>query len=428
MPTRVLVVGSGGREHALAWKLSAEPGVNEVIVAPGSAAIAREPRVAIADVRADDVDGVVRLARSRSVELVVVGPEAPLAAGLADALTRAGVTVFGPSRDAARIESSKAYCHDVAAAAGVGMADFAVCTTQAEAEAAIARFADTGFVVKEDGLASGKGVTVFDPSEQAPRQAERLLDTLFGGGSRTIVVEERLDGVEASVIAICDGRRAVALPGARDHKRLLDGDRGPNTGGMGAYSPLPDLDETAVDDIVRTVHEPLLAELARRGTPFRGFLYAGLMLTRGGPRLLEANVRLGDPEAQVIVPRIAIALGPLLRAAARGALPAIERVPGLPSAAVGIVLAAAGYPGAGQRGDVIEGIDDAERDGLVFHMGTRRTERGWETAGGRVLTVVGRGKDLAAARAAAEGTAAAIRWRGMQRRHDIGATLVEAVA
>ena len=430
MPTRVVVVGAGGREHALAWKLAAEPGVNEVIVAPGSAAIGREPRVRIAQVGADDVDGLVRLARARSAELVVVGPEAPLAAGLADALSAAGVAVLGPSRAAARMETSKAFCHDIAEAAGVRMAEAAVCTTRAAAEAAIKRFGSArgGFVVKEDGLASGKGVTVFGPSRDPVADARPLLDAMYAAGSHTVVVEERLTGVEASVIAVCDGQRAVALPAARDHKRLLDADRGPNTGGMGAYSPLPDLADERVDAIVRTVHQPLLAELARRGTPFRGFLYAGLMLTHDGPRLLETNVRLGDPEAQVILPRLAIALGPLLGAAARGALPAMARVPALPQATVGIVLAAAGYPAAPEHGDTITGIDDAEQDALVFHSGTRPTERGWETAGGRVLTVVGRGEQLADARALAERAADAIRWRGMQRRHDIGATLAEAVA
>jgi phosphoribosylamine--glycine ligase len=250
-----------------------------------------------------------------------------------------------------------------------------------------------------------------------------LLDTLFAK-DRTVVIERRLYGVEASVIAICDGRRAVALPAARDHKRLLDGDRGPNTGGMGAYSPLPDLDDDAVDDIVRMIHEPLLAEMSRRGVPFRGFLYAGLMLTTQGPRLLEVNVRLGDPEAQVILPRVGVALGPLLRAAARAELPpTVARIQAMPHATVGIVLAAADYPDAPRRGDVLYGIDDAARHALVFHMGTERTKDGWSTAGGRVLTVVGSGTDLAAARAAAERAANQISWRGMQRRHDIALTL-----
>jgi phosphoribosylamine---glycine ligase len=433
MPTRIVVVGGGGREHALAWKLGAEPGVNEVIVAPGSAAIASEPRVRIANVAADDAAGLTNLARARSAELVVIGPEAPLAAGLADALTAAGIAVFGPTRAAAAIETSKAWCHEIAAAAGVAMANAFVATSRAQAEAAIRHLGSSrsGFVVKQDGLAGGKGVTVFDPSSDPVAAAAGLLDGLFGAArDARIVVEERLSGAEASVIAVCDGRRALALPAARDHKRLLDGDRGPNTGGMGAYSPLPDLDADAVERIVATIHVPILAELARRGTPFRGFLYAGLMLTADGPRLLETNVRLGDPEAQVILPRVAVPLGPLLLAAARGELSSTSRatIPALPGAAVGVVLASEGYPTGLSDRRAIDGIERAEQEALVFHMGTRRTERGWETAAGRVLTVVGRGRDPGAARAAAERAADTIHWPGMQRRHDVASPLVGAIA
>jgi phosphoribosylamine---glycine ligase len=432
MPTRVMVVGSGGREHALAWKLAAEPGVNEVIVAPGSAAIAREPRVRIADVRPDDAAALVALARARSVELVVIGPEGPLAAGVADALASAGIAVFGPTKAAAAIETSKAWCHEIAGAAGVPMAAAIACGSRAETDAAIATLAASGrgFVVKQDGLAAGKGVTVFDPSPDPVAAAATLLDELFDGRTDSrVVVEERLSGPEASVIAVCDGRRALALPAARDHKRLLDGDRGPNTGGMGAYSPLADLDDEAAEEIVRTMHVPILAELARRGTPFGGFLYAGLMLTADGPRLLETNVRLGDPEAEVILPRLAVALGPLLLAAARGQLPAgPTTIPSLPGAAVGIVLAGEGYPARADMGRAIDGIDRAEQQALVFHMGTRHVDAGWETAGGRVVTVVGRGPDIEMAREAAERAAEAIRWPGMQRRRDIASPLVGAVA
>ncbi|HEX8026603.1 MAG TPA: phosphoribosylglycinamide synthetase C domain-containing protein, partial [Candidatus Limnocylindrales bacterium] len=243
----------------------------------------------------------------------------------------------------------------------------------------------------------------------------------------TLVIEERLEGLEASVIAICDGERAIALPAARDHKRLCDGDAGPNTGGMGAYSPLPDLDDDAVERVLETVHRPILAELRRRGTPFRGFLYAGLMLTATGPVLLECNVRLGDPEAQAILPRVAAPIGPLLLAAARGALPATapRRVPVLPGAAVAIVLAAHGYPNDPRRGDPISGIEAAQAGGaLVFHAGTLARPAdpgGWGTSGGRVLAVVGRGPDLEVARGRAEQAADAITWDGLQRRRDIGA-------
>ncbi|MFL5643679.1 MAG: phosphoribosylamine--glycine ligase [Chloroflexota bacterium] len=423
MPTRILVVGGGGREHALAWKLAGEPGVNEVLVAPGSAGIAEEPRVSVVpDVAASSIASLVDLARSSASELVVVGPEAPLADGLADALIEAGVPVFGATRAAAEIEWSKAFCHEVAAAAGVRMASADVCTTRAEAERTARRIDATGsgIVIKEDGLAAGKGVSVLDPGADA----SGLLDEVYrlGDGPR-IVIEERLYGPEASVIAVCDGVRAIALPVARDHKRLSDGDRGPNTGGMGAYSPVPEVAEADVEAILDEVHRPILAELARRGTPFRGFLFAGLMLTDGGPVLLECNARLGDPETQVMLPLLGGALGPVLLAAARGALPSAlpARLPTLPGVAVGVVLAGRTYPAGPSAGDVIAGIGDARALGaLVFHAGTARAADGWATNGGRILTVVGRGADIHAARAVAERGADAIAFPGAQRRHDIG--------
>jgi phosphoribosylamine--glycine ligase len=435
MPTRILIVGGGGREHALAWKLGAEPGVNEIVVAPGSAGIAELDRVRVAgDVDPLDAESIVGLARRRSVELVVVGPEAPLAAGLADALEAAGIATFGPTAAAARIEASKAYCHEVAAAAGVAMARAEAFTdVDAAAEYARAEAArGDGVVIKADGLAAGKGVVVAESSDEAVV----ALRTLAAAGVDRFVVEERLRGPEASVIAICDGIRAVALPAARDHKRLLDGDAGPNTGGMGAYSPLPDLLDATVEAILASVHRPLLTELAARGAPFRGFVYAGLILTSRGPVLLECNARLGDPEAQVILPRLAAAIGPLLLAASRGRLDeGLEaRVPTIRGASVGIVLAAGAYPAGPGRGEAITGIDDARSVGaLVFHAGTRLAraggaDRGFETNGGRVLTVVGRGADLDAARIAAERAADAISWPGMQRRHDIAAVAPDPAA
>jgi phosphoribosylamine---glycine ligase len=431
MPTRILVVGGGGREHALAWKLAAEPGVNEVIVAPGSAGIATEPRVRCVPVDPLDGPSVVAVARAFAVELVVIGPEAPLAAGVADALRAAGFAVFGPDRAAARIESSKAFCHDIAAAAGVRMAHAGVFT---EAEPAAAFAADlaaggAGCVVKADGLAAGKGVTVCDEAAEAAR----AIDQLLAAPGATVVVEERLAGREASLIALCDGRDAIGLPVARDHKRLGDGDQGPNTGGMGAFSPVEDLPDTEAAALLGTVHEPILAELARRGTPFRGALYAGLMLTAGGPVLLECNARFGDPETQAILPRLAAPIGPLLLAAARGALsggaPGPAMLPTLPGAAVAIVLAAAGYPDGPRHGDMIDGLAPGATpdDALVFHAGTSRDPDGtWRTAGGRVLAVVARGSDLSIAASRAGAAADAISFSGAQRRHDIGGTLVAA--
>ncbi len=430
MPTRVLVLGGGGREHAIAWKLGREPGVNEVLVAPGGAAIAGEPHVRTAAVDPLDPAAVTALARAQAAELVVVGPEAPLGVGVADALRAAGIAVFGPDREAARLETSKAFCHEVAGAAGVRTARArAFRPGELDAAGAYARELDAsgaGIVLKADGLAAGKGVIV----TESLAQALDLLPSFLAGrpsDEPALVVEERLAGREASVIAICDGTRAMALPAARDHKRLCDDDQGPNTGGMGAYSPLPDLDADMVERVLDTVHRPILAEMARRGSPFRGFLYAGLMLTADGPALLECNVRLGDPEAQVILPRIAGSLGPLLLAAAKGRLPddAPARIPELPGAAVGIVLAAKGYPGDPRRGDPITGLETAAAQGaLVFHAGTvGRPQGGFGTNGGRVLTVVGRGPTLETARDAAERAADAIDWDGLQRRRDIARDL-----
>jgi phosphoribosylamine--glycine ligase len=436
VPERILVLGGGGREHALAWKLAREAGVREVVAAPGSAGMGRAHGVRCAPVDALDPAAVVALAQAEQVDLVVVGPEAPLGAGVADALEAAGIPVFGPTAAAARLETSKAFCHEVGEAAGVRMARArAFAGGQEQAALDFVRELVRGgarAVLKADGLAAGKGVIVTDSLDQALDLAPHFL-VGRPPGEPALVVEERLAGPEASVIAICDGTRAVALPAARDHKRLCDADRGPNTGGMGAYSPLPDLDEAAVGDILRTVHEPILAEMARRGTPFRGFLYAGLMLTAEGPALLETNVRMGDPETQAILPRLAADLAPVLLAAATTGLPddLPAALPAAAMAAVTVVLAARGYPNSARKGDPIEGIDEAEaRGALVFHAGTvarRRPEGGFGTNGGRVLAVTGLGPDVAAARAVAEHAADAITWDGMHRRHDIAAMLPEAV-
>jgi len=434
-PARILVLGGGGREHALAWTLSREAGVAEVVAAPGSAGIAREPGVRCVPVELLDPAAVVALARAEVVDLVVVGPEAPLGAGVADALESAGLAVFGPVRAAARMETSKAFCHEVADAAGIRMARARAFGGGEEAAAAafVRELAAGGAlaVLKADGLAAGKGVIV----TESEAQALDLVPSFLAGrpaGEPALVIEERLSGPEASVIAICDGTRAVALPAARDHKRLCDGDLGPNTGGMGAYSPLPDLSDDDVELILATVHGPMLAELASRGTPFRGFLYAGLMLTESGPVLLETNVRLGDPEAQAILPRLDADLAPVLAAAAAGALPSGlgPHLGTRPEAAVTIVLAARGYPNTPRRGDAIDGLDAAAATGaLVFHAGTvarQRPDGGFGTNGGRVLAVTALGSDIPAARAAAERAADAVTWDGMHRRHDIALALPEA--
>jgi phosphoribosylamine--glycine ligase len=460
-PSRVLVLGGGGREHALVWSLAREAGVAAVIVAPGSDAIAMEQKVrCLPAVSPLDPAAVVGLATAEKVDLVVIGPEAPLAAGVADALTAAGVPVFGPSRAAARIEWSKSFCRDVAAAAGVRMArgrDFTAL------EPALAFAGDlagapgsNGVVVKADGLAAGKGVTVCDDYATAETALKKLFADLPPAGGRAageagsgasgaarsepaqpvVVLEERLFGAEASLIALCDDHAALALPPARDHKRLCDDDEGPNTGGMGAYSPVPDLPETLCATLVEAIHLPILAELARRGAPFRGALYAGLMLTPEGPVLIECNARFGDPEAQALLPRLAVPLAPLLLGAAQGDLAATMAALGLHGrvlpttgdAAVAIVMAAANYPETPRKGDAITGLTQAARaGGTIFHAGTVRGPDGqFRTNGGRVLSVVGIGAGIPAARQHAERAAALIGWQGMQRRHDIAAKLPPA--
>jgi phosphoribosylamine---glycine ligase len=443
-PARLLVLGSGGREHALVWSLAREAAVEAVFVAPGSDVIGAVPKAhCFPDVSALDGAAVVELATREDVDLVVVGPEAVLEAGVVDALEEAGVPTFGPTRAAARIEWSKAFCREVAEAAGVRMArgrDFAALEP---ALAFALEIADgrgsNGVVIKADGLMAGKGVTVCDDFAGAETALQALFAAVHGeSAGPVVVIEERLIGAEASLIAICDDHGALALPPARDYKRLQDDDRGPNTGGMGAYSPVPDLPESLCATLIDVIHLPVLAELARRGTPFRGALYAGLMLTPEGPVLIEFNARFGDPEVQVLLPRLAVPLGPLLYGAAQGDLAGAAGTLGvhgrvLPTtgdAAVAIVLAAADYPGTPRKGDVISGLDEAARDGAtIFHAGTVLGADGtYRTNGGRVLAVVGTGSTVASARAAAETAADKITWKGMQRRHDIAQKLPVAAA
>jgi len=432
-PRRILILGSGAREHVMAWQLAGEPGVERVIVAPGNAGMAEVPTDGldlVPGVDPADVGAVVHLAHELQPDLVLSGPEAPLVAGIADALQVAGFAVLGPGAAGARLEASKATTRDLATAAGVPMAAGAAFEAVAPAMAFAAGL-DWQVVVKADGLAAGKGVTVCDDEATVSAALrEALEDGRFGVAGSRVVVEERLVGPEASVMALCDETAVLALPAARDHKRLGDGDDGPNTGGMGAYSPLPDLDDAAVERILETIHAPVLAEAARRGIPFRGVLYAGLMLTAGGPRLLEFNVRLGDPEAQAILPRLAVPLAPLLAAAAEGHLATAAAqlglgpravLPAAQDACVAIVLAAEGYPERPRRGDPIAGLADARAaGGLVFAAGVERTTDGLHTAGGRVLTVVGRGRDLVAAADAAYDAAGHVAFAGVQLRRDIG--------
>jgi phosphoribosylamine--glycine ligase len=393
---KVLVVGSGGREHALAWGISRSATLDELHAAPGNPGIARLGQCH--PVRAEDADGLLELARALEVGLVVIGPEAPLVAGVADHLRHNGVTVFGPSAAAARIEGSKAFAKDVLRAAGVPTA-----TTLPVAKPPC--------VVKADGLAAGKGVFV------CRGQAE--LDAALQAVSGPLILEELLEGDEASLLAVCDGRAAVPLPTARDYKRAGDGDVGPNTGGMGAFSPVPEL-EGQVPELVAAVHEPVLEELRARGSPFAGTLYAGLMLTADGPRVLEFNCRFGDPETQAIVPRLESDVLALLAAAAAGHVSSAE-VAVSDDAAVCIVLAAGGYPAEGDRGTPIEGVEDAEAAGaLVFHAGTARRGETLVTNGGRILNVVARGPTVAEARERAYAAVERISFAGARYRRDIG--------
>ena len=435
-PRRILVVGQGAREHALCWRLSSEPGVERVIAAPGNPLMSDVAEVR-SDVPAGDHIRLRELCRTEALELVVVGPEAPLVAGLADVLGQAGIPCFGPSAAAARLEGSKAFCREMCRNAGVRMAQ-GEAFDDATSAVAYARRLGPPLVVKADGLAAGKGVVICPTIEQA-EQAIRavLLERRFGAAGGRVVVERLLEGREASVIALSDGRDCLLLPAARDHKRLLDGDQGPNTGGMGAYSPLPELGPDELRHVARSVHVPVLAAMAARGAPFRGALFAGLMLTAEGPRLLEFNVRLGDPEAQAILPRLAIPLAPLLAAAAQGRLRDVagkfgiedELLPELPEAVVAITLATRGYPDSPRSGDRIEGIDAARSAALVLGAGIKRRRLGgFATSGGRVLTVVGRGRDLESAAQVAARAAGLIRFKGRQMRTDIGRSRARPVA
>ncbi|MEV4102534.1 phosphoribosylamine--glycine ligase [Nonomuraea sp. NPDC049649] len=401
---RVLVIGSGGREHALCRSLRLDPQVTEVHCAPGNPGIGQ-----VAELHAvDPVDpqAVAGLAKRLAVDLVVVGPEAPLVAGAADAVREAGIACFGPSRQAAMIEGSKAFAKEVMRAAGVPTAEARVCETAEEIEAACAEFG-APYVVKDDGLAAGKGVVVTDDLETARRHARAC---------GRVVIEDYLDGPEVSLFALCDGSTAVPFQPAQDFKRAYDGDAGPNTGGMGAYTPLPWVPEGLADQVMREVVHPTIAELGRRGLPYQGVLYVGLALTAKGPKVVEFNARFGDPETQVLLDRLETPLGGLLMACATGELgldPVFK-----PGAAVTVVVAAEGYPAAPVKGDVITGLEPVD-GAYVLHAGTAERDGELVSAGGRVLNVVGTGPDQETARRNAYALVERIRMRGSHYRTDI---------
>ncbi|MFI5805740.1 phosphoribosylamine--glycine ligase [Streptomyces sp. NPDC051561] len=410
---KVLVIGGGAREHALCRSLSLDPDVTALYCAPGNAGIAE-----VAELRpVDALDGaaVARLATELGAGLVVVGPEAPLVAGVADAVREAGIPVFGPSKEAAELEGSKAFAKDVMAAAEVPTARSYVCTTPEEIDSALAAFG-APYVVKDDGLAAGKGVVVTDDVEEARTHALAC---------ERVVIEEFLDGPEVSLFAITDGVTVLPLQPAQDFKRALDGDEGPNTGGMGAYSPLPWADPKLVDEVMESVLQPTVDELRRRGTPFSGLLYAGLAITSRGVRVIEFNARFGDPETQVVLARLRTPLAGVLLGAANGTLDVLPPLNWRDESAVTVVIASHNYPGTPRTGDPIEGLADvAAQDApaaYVLHAGTRQDGDAVLSAGGRVLSVTATGTDLTQARERAYRAVERIRLDGSQHRTDIAA-------
>jgi phosphoribosylamine---glycine ligase len=421
----VLVIGGGGREHALAWRLARSPSVDVVASAPGNPGTAELGPTH--DVDVDDPVAVADLAEHLGSDLVVVGPEAPLVAGAVDEVQRRGIAAFGPVGAAAEIEGSKAFAKDVMVAAGAPTGGYVATAARHEAHEALERFAPP-YVVKADGLAAGKGVRICASLDEARLAVDdALVRRLFGEAGAHLVVEEFLHGPERSVFGVCDGEDVVLLPPAQDYKRALDGDAGLNTGGMGAYAPVPGFGLEDVTHLEDLVFRPVLRELASRGCPYRGLLYAGLVATDEGPKLLEFNARFGDPETQVILPRLASDLGELLWASATGSVRDVE-TSWHDEAVVTVVLASGGYPGSYATGLPIAGVEvAADRPGVqVFHAGTRRREDGaLLTAGGRVLDVTGRGGDVEEARTRAYDAVGCISWEGAHHRTDVAAGVGE---
>jgi phosphoribosylamine--glycine ligase len=426
---RILVVGSGAREHALCWRLARDPGVDHVLCAPGNAGIARQFRTVPVD--AGDPESLLALAEREEIDLTVVGPEAALVRGIVDLFSARGRPIFGPRQAAARLETSKAFAKEFMTRHRIPTARFRVCSDAGEAlDVVRRRELGPAPVIKADGLAAGKGVVVAATGEEAERAiAAAMVERAFGEAGSHVVLEERLEGPEVSFFVVADGEHAIPLVSAQDHKRIFDEDRGPNTGGMGAFSPSPLVDEGMESRILTEIVHPVLHGLIVEGAPYRGVLYCGLMLTVEGPKVIEFNVRFGDPEAQVVLPAIAEPLTPLLWAAATGVLRS-KRLQLSTDRHAGVVMAAAGYPGEVRSGDVIHGLADVEReyaDVLVFHAGVKLNDtQELVTSGGRVLTIVGAGPTWAAAIDRTYEAVSRVRFDGQQYRRDIGRRAIDA--
>ena len=415
---KVCVIGNGGREHALAWRLSISPSVTKVYAIPGSAAMSDCAELVGIDWQQSD--HLIRFLKDNYVDLVVVGPEAPLVAGLADALNAAGIPVFGPSKAAAQLEGSKVFAKDLMKKYNIPTAAYGVFYKVDEAKEFIGQ---TGapIVVKADGLAAGKGVVVAMTVEEANAAVEDMLSgNRFGEAGSTVVIEEFMDGEEASLLAFVDGKTVVPMIASQDHKRIFDGDKGPNTGGMGTYAPAPVLTDTLRDEAMKTILEPMVEAMEKEGMPYVGCLYAGLMITPQGPKVVEFNARFGDPETQVVLPLLDSDLGQIMMASATGTLTA-DMVKWKDSSAACVILASKGYPETSSKGDVIHGDIKQHDTTIVFHSGTKLVGDEYVTNGGRVLGVVGLGKDLRTALDRAYGRIEHIDFEGMQYRTDIGA-------
>jgi phosphoribosylamine--glycine ligase len=419
----ILLLGSGGREHALAWKMAASPLVDRLFCAPGNAGIAREAECVDLDIA--DHAAVIDFCRDNRIGFVVVGPEAPLCAGIVDDLEASGIKAFGPSRTAARLEGSKGFTKDLCRSAGIPTAAYERFRAAEPAKAYI-REHGVPIVVKADGLAAGKGVVVAENVAEADAAIEMILSGGLGAAGVELVIEEFLKGEEASFFALCDGETALPLASAQDHKRAFDGDQGPNTGGMGAYSPAPIVDPVVSARVVSDIIEPTLRAMKALGAPYKGVLYAGLMITADGPKLIEYNVRFGDPECQVLMPRLMSDLVPALLASRDGVLKSVD-LRWYPDAALTVVMAAKGYPGSYAKGSTIDGLDDAAAvEGVeIFHAGTEQRDGHVLANGGRVLDVTALGKTVSEARTRAYDALSRIRWPDGFYRHDIGWRAIE---